>query len=516
MKVPPTDNAGRIDDHAKDSRSGNANAAAAAPTKLPFPELLQLIDQAGENCFVVAMGCDVEALSLEEAESLLRSANAIINKLSTYRCLLSSKIAEAKTFRAEGHRSPAHQLANRGGTTLGRANKNLKTAEALKKLPRFFDLAVGGDLSQDQLDAIADAAVLDPRCLDALVDAAKDSSLFELREMAAKIKTEASNPEDRRREIHDNRYLRTYMDSDGGFNLKFRDNPEVGAQIMAVISPIADSLFQEACGRGVQEHTDAHRADALSVLASFYGASGGSSVPVSSASGGSSVPNSSASEGSSVPVSSASGGSSVPNSDARPLPKYPSRPKVIVRVDLPTLLRGYPVSGETCEIAGFGPVALSAVEEMLSSGSCLLEAVITDGEAVAGVVNFSRRLNSKQVTALEWLYPTCGAKGCGASTHLEFDHREDWSKTHFTLVELCDRLCSFHHDLKSRQGWMLVEGRGKRDFVPPSDPRHPKWKARGTGAGSATGTPTETGERAGTEAADQSGFDREPAEPRAG
>jgi hypothetical protein len=27
--------------------------------------------------------------------------------------------------------------------------------------------------------------------------------------------------------------------------------------------------------------------------------------------------------------------------------------------------------------------------------------------------------------------------------------------------------------LKSNQGWALVEGSGKRDFVPPGDPRHP-------------------------------------------
>src|ERR1700694_5254782 len=30
--------------------------------------------------------------------------------------------------------------------------------------------------------------------------------------------------------------------------------------------------------------------------------------------------------------------------------------KVIVRVDLAALLRGYPTAGETCELVGFGPV----------------------------------------------------------------------------------------------------------------------------------------------------------------
>jgi hypothetical protein len=37
-------------------------------------------------------------------------------------------------------------------------------------------------------------------------------------------------------------------------------------------------------------------------------------------------------------------------------------------------------------------------------------------------------------------------------------------------------LCDGHHDQKTRDGWALVEGKGKRPFVPPDDPRHPRWK----------------------------------------
>jgi hypothetical protein len=57
---------------------------------------------------------------------------------------------------------------------------------------------------------------------------------------------------------------------------------------------------------------------------------------------------------------------------------------------------------------------------------------------------------------------------------LEFDHREDWSKTHFTLLDLSDRPCTHHHFLKTHEGWAFVEGTGKRPFVPPDDPRHPR------------------------------------------
>jgi len=43
------------------------------------------------------------------------------------------------------------------------------------------------------------------------------------------------------------------------------------------------------------------------------------------------------------------------------------------------------------------------------------------------------------------------------------------------MLELLDRLCRYHHRLKTTKGWALVEGSGKRDFVPPEDPRHPRY-----------------------------------------
>jgi hypothetical protein len=61
---------------------------------------------------------------------------------------------------------------------------------------------------------------------------------------------------------------------------------------------------------------------------------------------------------------------------------------------------------------------------------------------------------------------------CG---HLAGDHhRVDWATSHLTVLDLLDRLCSHHHDLKSLDNWALVDGGGKRPFVPPDDPRHPR------------------------------------------
>jgi hypothetical protein len=75
---------------------------------------------------------------------------------------------------------------------------------------------------------------------------------------------------------------------------------------------------------------------------------------------------------------------------------------------------------------------------------------------------------------LEWLYPNCAAQGCPTVARLEIDHRVDWARTQLTVFDLLDRLCGHHHDLKTRENWALVDGRGKRAFVPPDDRRHPR------------------------------------------
>ena len=145
---------------------------------------------------------------------------------------------------------------------------------------------------------------------------------------------------------------------------------------------------------------------------------------------------------------------------------------MIVRVDLAALLRGHPMSGEVAELVGYGPVAVSAIRDMIDSGDPFLTAVATRGVDVVGVAHLGRRPTAHQQTALQWLYPTCAVEGCHAVAGLEMDHREDWATTHVTLLSLIDRLCHHHHGLKTRENWGLVAGRGKRGFVPPGDHRY--------------------------------------------
>jgi len=374
---------------------------------------------------------DAAVLSGDQAAAAVEAATAIEHMIGNVRAKAAARVAETRAWKGAGERSAASHLARSTGSTLGQASDTLATGKRLKDLPVLDAAARSGELSAAQTAAIADAATADPSSEARLVARAKDTSLAELRHECAKTKAAAcADLEARRRQIHDRRFLRDWTDSEGAWHLHMRNNPEVGAELMAALAPVRDRLFNAARAEGRREPLDAYAADALVEAVCDMG-------------------------------------------DEKPATSR-GQAKVIARVDLPALLRGYPAEEETCEIAGFGPVAVSAVRDLIDTGDAFLAAVVTSGEAVVGVAHLGRRARAVQQTALEWLYPTCAVEGCTTTAWLEVDHRVDWADSHMTVFDLLDRLCSHHHDLKTLDGWALVAGRGKRAFVAPDDRRHPR------------------------------------------
>jgi hypothetical protein len=152
--------------------------------------------------------------------------------------------------------------------------------------------------------------------------------------------------------------------------------------------------------------------------------------------------------------------------------------KLLIRVDYDTWVRGFALTGETCELVGYGPIPVSVARDLCATGDPFVAAILTKGRALVGVAHLGRHPTAFQQTALEWLYPTCAAQGCTVRARLERDHELDWSRTHFTMLDHLDLLCRHHHRLKTVHNWGLVDGRGKRAFVSPQDPRHPRYGAR--------------------------------------
>jgi len=390
-----------------------------------------------------AAGFDAAVLSAAQAEAVVEEASRIEKMAATLKALAAARLAETGSWREEGERSAAHQLARRTGTSVAQAAEAIDTARRLSALPETAAAARRGELSAEQASAIVDAAGADARAEQELLEAARRVPLAELRERCARTKAAVrADAEDRRRRIHRRRSLRSYTDTDGEWHLHCRNNPEVGARIMAALDPIREAIFAQARAEARHEPPEAYAADALAEMARRSGADAGS-----------------------------------PADGSKPARRTGS-PKIIVRVDLATLLRGFATEGEVCEIAGFGPVAVSAVRDLIDTDDPFLSAVATRGQKLVGVAHLGRRPNASQQTALQWLYPSCANEACNARARLDYDHRVDWARSHLTVLDLLDRLCGHCHALKTRRNWSLVEGRGKRALVPPEDPRHPKNAAR--------------------------------------
>ena len=433
---------------------------------------------------------DPALVSAPDAARVVEDASAIERLAATLKAQAAARVAETGAWRASGDRSAAHHLARTTGTSVGHAAGVIETARRLQQLPETAAAAGRGELSADQSAAIAEAATADPAAERRLLERAKRSSLGELRDECARTKAAAlPDGEARRRRIHEQRYLRTHTDAEGAWNLRVRNNPEVGATIMAALRPIADRLFRAARASGQREPAEAYAADALTELAGGAGDERGRSSESEEAD----ATGAATSDGNGAPGDAGQGGGPVtrrPSAGAG-AGRNGSSAKVIVRVDLDALLRGYPVTGELAELVGYGPVAVSAIRDMIDTGDPFLAAVATKGVDVVGVAHLGRKATAHQQTCLEWLYPTCAAEGCSAVSRLEVDHRLDWATTRVTVVDLLDRLCSHHHGLKTLDGWSLVEGKGKRAFVAPEDPRHPG-PARPPPTPPATGPPAAT------------------------
>ena len=144
---------------------------------------------------------------------------------------------------------------------------------------------------------------------------------------------------------------------------------------------------------------------------------------------------------------------------------------MLVRVDLSALIRGRVGEGEVCEIPGVGPVSVAEARAMY--GDAIVRLVTTNGPAVIDVINPSRRPTEAQRIARLWTDPKCVVQGCDRQINLEYEHRDDFARTRHTVLGESEHMCEHDHDLKTRQNWQLVEGVGRRAFVPPSDPRHP-------------------------------------------
>jgi hypothetical protein len=303
----------------------------------------------------------------------------------------------------------------------------LATSEKVAGLPVVQDALRSGRLSAAQTAIVTDAAEAAPSQQSRLVEEAQRSSLAELKGEC--LRTKAAADPDREataRRIHAARFVRTFVDGEGAWNLIARGTVADGARIEARLRAGVDHEFTTARAEGRRESLEAYTYDAFHKLM----------------------------------TQSESANSKQPT----------LRNLMLLRVDLQALTRGAVEGDEVCEIAGLGPIPVGTARHLL--GESMVKLVITRGIDVVNVTHLGRGPTVAQQVALLYRQPLCVVEGC-CRTRLEFDHVLDWTDTHHTILDELEPLCSHHHAKKTRHGWMLTNGSGKRPMVAPADQRHP-------------------------------------------
>ncbi|MEZ5140547.1 MAG: HNH endonuclease signature motif containing protein [Acidimicrobiales bacterium] len=148
------------------------------------------------------------------------------------------------------------------------------------------------------------------------------------------------------------------------------------------------------------------------------------------------------------------------------------------------------MAGETCEIAGVGPIPVEAVRQILRDDA-FLAVVVRRGRDVVNVAHHGRGLNAHQRTALEAGELRCTNASCNRTVAMEVDHRVPWAVDPVTELHNQDLVCSGCHRLKTHHGHAFEPGTGRRRLLPPDDPDHPGHLAdRGPLAGRGRGGPS--------------------------
>jgi len=376
---------------------------------------------------------DAADLPQHDVVMALQGWTAIAHAAEAAAAMAAARIRECGPPPSAGARDAADFVAKSTGTTAAKAKERIETGSRLQGKTRAA--ATAGNLSPEQAAAITDATAADPGAEDTLLDAAEKKSLGELRDECARTKAAATDMEQRERRIQAQRCVRRYTDRHGAEHLHAVGTKRDMALVDQALKPYVNRRFAQARTHGVRESLDAYTFDALIDLVR----------------------------------------DSLDQSPApRPKQKDAIRHLGVLRLDLSALTRGHTERGETCEIAGLGPISVTAARDML--GESILKLVITKGVDVLNVTHLGRGPNTAQKIALLWQTPMCAREGCNRRARIEYDHRDgaEYCKTRHTRLDELDPLCHPDHDLKTLHGWALVDGNGRRPFVPPDDPRHPR------------------------------------------
>ncbi len=368
-----------------------------------------------------------EQVSGADAALLLERLVRIDRAVAAGRLAFANRAAECMTWREEGHPSAEAWLSQKTKTTVGQAASVLATARSLPKLPATAEALRSGELSLPQVREIAIAAGVEPAAETELIESAAFLSLKGLQNRARAVKLASQSDAERRAGVFRGRYFRHWWEDDGSFNIRARLTADAGVEILSAVKSRAAFVADEAGRARLEpEASQAYEADALHALvvgddrrATFEGNVGGRTRSGT----------------------------------------------VIFHVDLAAYRRGSVLAGELCEVAGVGSVPIAIVDNVI--GEAWLQLVIRDGVDVRSVTNLGRTLTRAQEIALLARDRVCCVPDCDNDTGLESHHCVPVSEGGPTDLANMARVCRFHHQLITYEGYRLVGGPGGWRWVAP-------------------------------------------------
>jgi hypothetical protein len=354
-------------------------------------------------------------LDAAEALRLLDELAVIEHCAAAGKTLLAKRVAESNVWRVHGDRSPADFLARTTGESVGRSRGVLDTAARLQELPETEAALRAGKLSATQAEIISSAG---PAAEGVLLPVAGSMPVAKLKEAAARLRQTGEDADARYERVRKSRYLRTWSDVDGASCGSWKLTPDAGGVVLAALQPFVEAAYRQAKKTGSVESSEAVAADGLTDLCAAV-KNGNVTKPAGS--------------------------------------RWPKGETVLL-VNLESLRRGSVEAGETCEIAGVGPVPVSVARELFPGS--LLKIVIRDGVDIRTVVHTKRRATAEMLTAmfvredgtLKCCRPSCGRPA------VQIDHTADWALTFETRVDQLAGLCWQDHDLKTNHGHTYRHG----------------------------------------------------------
>ncbi len=370
----------------------------------------------------VISSLEVDCVDAAGARGLVEIAERLRRAGDSLRTVAVGQVERTNAWRGEGAKSISEWLSNETDCAHYEAQSVVFLANQLHHLPVTTAALLSGDLSGTQAVEVARGAIVAPNTETQLLNLSKHATVRDLRDATSRVVAAATDEAERHKQVHKSRYLKSWTDLDGSFNLKARITAANGALVMAALKPIQDEIFRAARKSGAHERPEAYAADALMAL-----------------------------------CEKANNAASGSKAGANATEQRTSRPNAVIniRIDIDALKRGHTENGEVCEIAGVGPIPVATATEYL--GEAFLKLLVVDGTDIRTIAHMGRALPAKLRTGVEERDRVCQVPTCDMTVGLEIDHIVPFAEGGATSFENLVRLCKRHHLQKTHDGYRLMK-----------------------------------------------------------